>query len=314
MLTTIVPYFAIAGLMVYSVVNEWPYWSTLAMALPAVLFLIRNFIIFHDCTHGSFMPSDRANRIVGFFTGALAFTAFEPWRRSHLTHHATNGQLDHRGIGDVMTMTFEEYQAASRWKRLQYRLYRHPFVMFFLGSIYTFLILNRFQGLRGTPAERRSVLLTNAAIASIAVLVSVFFGFGTYVAVQLPIIFVAGVFGIWLFYVQHQFDPGYWAHDEDWDSIDAAMKGASHYNLPSVLRWFTGNIGIHHIHHLRPRIPSYALHRAYVATPEAHVEQPLTFWRSLAAVRYNLWSEMQSRFLSFRQAARIMRAQKRSTV
>jgi len=310
---TLVPYFAIMATMIYSVRSGWPYWTTLLMALPAVLFLIRNFIIFHDCTHGSFLPSDRANRIVGVFTGALAFTPYEPWRQSHLKHHATNGQLDHRGFGDVVTMTFEEYQAAGRWERLSYRLYRHPLVMFFVGSFYTFLILHRFLGLRGTRAERRSVILSNLIIATIAVLVSVFFGFSTYVAVQLPVIFVAGIFGIWLFYVQHQFDPGYWARDDEWDSVDAALHGASHYKLPAVLRWFTGNIGIHHIHHLRPRIPNYLLHKAYKAVPETHVEQPLTFWKSLGAIRYNLWSEANSKFLSFRQAARIMREQSGAT-
>lgn len=241
MVNTLIPYFAIMATMIYSVVNGWPCWTTLLMALPAVLFLIRSFIIFHDCTHGSFLPSDRSNRIVGVFTGALAFAAYEPWRRSHLKHHATNGQLDHRGFGDVATMTFEEYQVANRWERLKYRLYRNPLVMFFVRSIYTFLILNRFLGLRGTRAERRSVILTNLIVATVAVLVSRFFGFSTYVAVQLPVIFIAGVFGIWLFYVQHQFDPGYWANHDEWDSFDAAIHGASHTNS---LRCFAGLPGV----------------------------------------------------------------------
>ena len=307
LLNTVLPYLAIMATMIVMVVTELPFWIPMLLVVPAALFLVRVFIIFHDCTHGSFLPSNRANRIVGFLTGLLVFTPFEPWRLSHLKHHATNGQLDHRGFGDVRTMTYEEYETASRWQRLVYRVYRHPFVLFVLGSIHTFLILHRVAGLGGSAAERRSVLLTNLGIAAIVAAISIPFGLITYAAVQLPVIFLAGVVGIWLFYVQHQFDPGYWAHDEKWERLDAALLGSSYYRLPKVLQWFTGNIGIHHVHHLRPRIPNYRLQRAYDNVPETHIAKPLTFWRSLKAVRYNLWSEAQERFLSFREAARLMR-------
>lgn len=305
--TSILPYLGIMALKTYTVVAGFPYWVSLLCTLPAALFLIRTFIIFHDCTHSSFVPSSAGNRILGFITGCLTFTAYEPWRRDHLHHHATTGQLDHRGFGDVRTMTFEEYAAASWWDRLSYRAYRHPFVMFFLGSFFMFVIVNRFAGLGKTSAERRSVLATDAVILSIAIVVSLRFSLLTYLAVQLPVLVLAGVFGIWLFYIQHQFDPGYWERDLDWDRIDAAVHGSSHYRLPGLLRWFTGNIGIHHLHHLRPRIPSYELHRAYREVPEASMEEPITFWKSLSAVRYNLWHETQRRFMSFREAGRLLR-------
>ncbi|MFW5686100.1 MAG: fatty acid desaturase [Spirochaetota bacterium] len=304
---SVLPYLAILALMAYSVVQGWPYWITALGIVPAALFLVRTFIIFHDCTHGSFLPSNRANRIVGFFTGVLTFTAFEPWRISHLQHHATSGQLDHRGFGDVLTMTFEEYRDASPWKRFGYRLYRNPLVMFFLGSLYTFIIMQRFSGLKGRPAERRSVILTNLALVGIFVACWLTLGLRVYALVQLPVILTAGVFGIWLFYLQHQFDPGYWAHDDSWDQVDAALYGASYYKLPAILRWFTGNIGVHHVHHLRPRIPNYRLYTAYAAVPQTHIEKPLTFWKSLGAIRYNLWSEVQNRFMSFREASRLLR-------
>ena len=305
-LNSIMPYLAIMAAMTFMVAANWPYWIALLLVVPAALFLVRTFIIFHDCAHGSFFPSNRVNRVTGFLTGCLVFTPFEPWRIAHLKHHATTGQLDHRGFGDVLTMTYEEYRDASRWERLKYRVYRHPFVLFCIGSVWTFVVANRFHGLSGNRSERRSVFATNLGMVAIATAISIPFGFTTYLAVQLPVIFVAGIFGIWLFYIQHQFDPGYWAHDEKWDRIDAALYGSSYYKLPKVLQWFTGNIGIHHVHHLRPRIPNYRLQHAYVSTPDTHVERPLTFWRSLRATRYNLWSEAQERFLSFREATRLL--------
>jgi len=308
---SILPFLAIAATMTYAVLAGWPYWISLILAVPAAGFLVRVFIIFHDCTHGSFFPSQRANRVLGFISGVLVFTPFEPWRLSHLGHHGTAGNLDRRGIGDVATMTLAEYESASRWQRFKYRFYRHPFVMFVIGSPFVFLFLHRFIGLRGTKVERRSVIATNLAILGIAAGFIALFGFRTWALVQLPIITLAGVAGIWLFYVQHQFDPGYWAREEEWDQINAALHGSSYYKLPKVLQWFSGNIGIHHIHHLRPGIPNYRLQRAYDSTPEAQLEQPLTLWKSLGAIRYNLWSEMHQRFLSFRDAALLMKEKAR---
>mgnify|MGYP006268481423 FL=1 len=302
--TSVLPYLAILAVMIVGVVSEWPYWIVLASAVPAAGFLVRVFIIFHDCAHGSFVPSNRGNRIIGFLTGVLVFTPFEPWRLSHLGHHATAGNLDRRGVGDVVTMTFEEYQQASKMRRLGYRLYRNPLVMFLLGSFYTFVLLHRFLGLGGTPRERRSVIANDVALAVIIVGMTLAFGGPIWLLTVFPTIWIAGVAGIWLFYVQHQFDPSYWRRDEEWDEVAAAMEGSSYYKLPKILQWFSGNIGIHHIHHLRPRIPNYRLQRAYDAVEETHIDRPLTLWKSLGAIRYNLWSEMENRFMSFREAAR----------
>ncbi len=306
--TSHLPYLAIVSLMVIGVVSGWSYWIVFPMAFPAAAFLVRVFIVFHDCTHGSFVPSARANRVIGFLTGVLVLSPFETWRVSHLGHHATAGNLDRRGIGDVVTMTFEEYKEASPIKRFGYRLYRNPFVMFFLGSFYTFILLNRIVGLGGTPAERRSTIAHDLIVAAIVVALSLPFGWTIWLATVMPTVWIGGIAGIWLFYVQHQFDPSYWRRDEEWDEIHAALDGSSYYKLPKLLQWFSGNIGIHHIHHLRPRIPNYKLQKAYDAVPETHIEKPLTFWRSLGAVRYNLWSEVEDRFMSFREAARRLRA------
>lgn len=304
---SVLPYLAIFAFLVYTVEAGWPYWSTLLMTIPACLFLIRTFIIFHDCTHGSFVPSATGNRIIGFITGSLALTPFEPWRQSHLKHHATNGQLDHRGFGDVWTMTFAEYRDAPRKTRLWYRIYRNPFFMFVMGPLVTFVISHRFAGIGNGGKERRSVLGVNAVIIGMAVVVSLAASFRAYLLVQLPVIMISGTMGIWLFYVQHQFDPGYWAHDDTWDRLSAAMQGSSYYKLPRILQWFSGNIGIHHVHHLRPSIPNYLLPRAYRETPAVQESEPLTIWASIKSVRVNLWHEAQERFMSFREAARILR-------
>lgn len=305
---SVIPYLAVFGLMMFGIDAGWSYWIVLPLAIPAALVLVRVFIIFHDCTHGSFTSSQKANRAIGYVTGALTFTSFETFRLSHLKHHATHGQLDHRGFGDVWTMTFEEYAAAPRAKRLAYRLYREPFVMFVLGSVYTFLVANRFLGLAGTPAQRRSTIATNLGIVTTAVVASLVFSFRAYLLAQLPIMVIAGMMGIWLFYIQHQFDPGYWARDPEWDHVEAALHGSSYYKLGPVLRWFTGNIGVHHVHHLKPRIPNYRLYKAYRTVPQTHIDEPLTFWKSLGAIRYNLWHEAKARFLSFREARRMLRA------
>ena len=307
LLNTVVPYITLFGAMLFVFTQGWPFWSVLLLAMPAALFMVRTFIIFHDCTHESFLPSKLGNRIVGFITGVLAFTPYETWRLSHLRHHATNGQLDHRGTGDIYTMTVDEYREASPLQRAKYRLYRNPFVLLVFGPAIIFLIVYRFAGLNRTAAERRSVLMTDVAIAGIATAVSLAFGWRAYLAVQLPIQVLCGAAGVWLFYIQHQCYPGYWAHDESWNRFDAALIGSSLYKLPSVLRWFTGNIGYHHIHHLQPRIPNYQLRPAYLAIQDEQGKKPLTFWRSLRFAKIKLWSELQQELLSFRQALRLIR-------
>jgi len=282
----------------------WPYWGTLVFAIPAAGLLVRLFIVFHDCCHGSFLRSRRATRTIGTILGVLTFTPFGDWRHAHGIHHSSSGNLDRRGVGDIWTMTVKEYQQSSRWKRLQYRLFRNPLVMFGLGPIYTFLIQNRFPGSYATKGERANVALTNGAILAVAAVATLTIGIVPYLLIQLPVIVIAGVGGIWLFYVQHQFDPSYWARDGEWESVDAALHGSSYYRLPPVLQWLSGNIGLHHIHHLLPRIPNYRLQQCLEEIPELRLERPLTIARSIRSVRLNLWDEANGELVSFAAEAR----------
>jgi omega-6 fatty acid desaturase (delta-12 desaturase) len=260
--------------------------------------------MFHDCCHGSFLRSRRGTRIIGTILGVLTFTPFGDWRHAHGIHHSSSGNLDRRGVGDIWTMTVREYQRSSKRERMQYRLFRHPLVMFGLGPIYTFLIRNRFPGSYATKAERANLALTNGAILAIAAAASLTIGIVPYLLIQLPVVVIAGVGGIWLFYVQHQFDPSYWARDEEWESVAAALHGSSHYRLPPVLQWLSGNIGLHHIHHLLPRIPNYRLQQCLEAIPELQLERPLTIARSIRSVRLNLWDEANGELVSFAEVAR----------
>ena len=286
--------------MVWLVEREYSYFITVAFATVAAALLIRIFIFFHDCTHGSFFASHRANRILGYLTGILTFTPFEEWRHLHLAHHAAAGDLDHRGKGDIWTMTVDEYLAAPRLKRLGYRLARNPLIMLGLGPTAIFLITARFSHRGARKEERLNVLFTNLAILAVILIFSFTIGLRTYLLIQLPIIFISGVIGIWLFYVQHQFEGVYWARQEVWDPLKAALQGSSYYKLPRVLQWFTGSIGLHHIHHIQPRIPNYNLQKCCEAIPELREVHPLTLRRSLKSLWLNLWDEKQQKLVSFR--------------
>jgi omega-6 fatty acid desaturase (delta-12 desaturase) len=299
LINTFVPYIALWALMVYTVQQGYPYWITLALAVPAAGLMVRVFIFFHDCGHQSFFASRRANRVLGYITGILTFTPYGDWSHSHGVHHATAGNLDRRGTGDVWTMTVEEYQAAPRLKRLGYRLFRNPLVMFGLGPLWMFLVVHRFAHKGANRRDRLSVWFTNVIMLAIIVGASLTIGFWTYVAVQLPILWIGGAAGIWLFYVQHQFEGVYWARQEAWDPVRSALEGSSFYKLPKVLQWFSGNIGFHHIHHIRPRIPNYTLQRAYEEVAALQATQPLTVRRSLDSLRMNLWDEERQRLVSF---------------
>lgn len=306
LINTLIPYLASMVVGIGSIAWGWPVWLTALCLAPAPFFMVRTFILFHDCVHGSFLPSARANRVVGFITGVLTLTPYEPWRVSHLTHHGTTGQLDHRGIGDVNTMTVEEFNAAPLLKRLGYRLYRNPVVLFLFGPIYSFLIKHRFDGIGGSPEERRSVIGADVLIVAIAAVASLAVGAWSYLLVQTAVVVAAGAMGIWLFYVQHQFNPSYWARDDEWDRYAAAMKGSSHYKLPPPLRWLSADIGVHDLHHLQPRIPNYRLRAAYKQVPDEYRSEPLTLRSSLKSIHYHLWNEALGRFVSFR-AARALR-------
>jgi len=296
---TFVSYLALWALMVWLVRRGTSYWLVLPLIVVAAAFLVRIFIFFHDCCHGSFFASRRANRILGYVTGILTFTPYEYWRRSHAGHHATAGDLDRRGGGDVWTMTVKEYLAAPRWRRLAYRMVRNPFVMFVLGPFFVFIVGQRFSQRRMPRRERNSVIVTNLALLAIAVAASLTIGLRTYLIIQLPVMLIAGSAGLWLFYVQHQFEGVYWARREEWDAAEAALEGSSYYRLPKVLQWISGNIGLHHIHHLRPRIPNYHLQQCYNETPALHVS-PLTLRASLKSLSLNICDEKRRRLVSFR--------------
>jgi acyl-lipid omega-6 desaturase (Delta-12 desaturase) len=296
---TLLPYAALWVLMLLTVQQGYSYWITLGLALAAALFFARLFIIFHDCCHNSFFAYGGANRILGNLLGIVTFTSFENWQRTHGIHHATVGDLDRRGVGDVWTLTVEEYLAAPRWKRLKYRIYRNPFILLVVGPTVLFLILHRFPIKNSRKRERYGAVFNNLAIIGIIAAAGLTVGLQAYVLVQLPIILIAGTIGVWLFYVQHQFEGVYWARHEEWDPNRIALEGSSYYKLPMVLQWGTGNIGLHHVHHIRPRIPNYNLQPCYDAIAALQAVEPLTIRKSLKSLWLNLWDEKKKRLVSF---------------
>jgi len=296
---TFIPYLALWAAMYYVIWSGYSYWIALAMAVVAAGLLVRIFIFFHDCCHGSFFASRKANQVLGYVCGILTFTPYEEWRRTHAIHHATAGDLDRRGTGDVWTMTVDEYLAASRLKQVAYRLFRHPLITFGLGPAGVFLFANRVPRRSSRKQDRFSVWFTTLALLAIVLVASLTLGLWTYIMIQLPIILMAGAVGVWLFYVQHQFEGAYWARHDRWNPIQAALEGSSYYKLPKVLQWFSGNIGLHHIHHLRPRIPNYNLQRCYDEVPEVQIVEPLTLRQSFRSAWLDLWDEEQGRLIDF---------------
>jgi acyl-lipid omega-6 desaturase (Delta-12 desaturase) len=300
LINTFVPYLALWGVMGFLVLQGYPYWATLALTVPAAALFMRIFIFFHDCCHGSYFASDRANRILGYICGVLTFTPFEDWRRAHAAHHATAGDLDRRGTGDVWTMTVREYLAASPMRRVAYRILRNPIVMFGLVPAALSLVCHRFPHRGAGRRERRSVAITNLAIAGILGVAGMTIGVGPYLSIQLPVAIIAGTVGVWLFYIQHQFEGVYWSRHGNWDPLRAALEGSSYYKLPKLLQWCTGSIGLHHIHHARPGVPNYNLQRCHDGVAPAQAVEPLTLWKSLRSLRMNLWDEQEKRLVSFR--------------
>ncbi|MHB9131788.1 MAG: fatty acid desaturase [Armatimonadota bacterium] len=305
LIQTVIPLLGLLALMLYMVKHGYPYWSTLVMSVPAAGLLIRTFIFLHDGTHGSFFPSPRANAILGFFVGVLTLTPYGQWRWSHLRHHGAFANLDRRDAGgDIKLMTVEEYRAAPRRRRIKYRLYRHPLVMFGFGSTMLFSIIFRFPSHGAPPQERRSVWLTDGAILAMVAAAGLTIGIQPFLLVMAPVWVIAWTVGVWLFYIQHQFTGVYWARQEEWDFFRASLEGASYYRLPKVLQWFTGNIGLHHLHHLRPRIPNYHLQQAYDETPAVQAVKPVTLRSSLASLRLNIYDEERKELISFHDLAR----------
>ncbi len=301
---TLVPYLALWALAWAAL--SISAWLALAVAVLNGAFLVRIFIIQHDCGHGAFLPNRRAQDWVGRALGVLTLTPYAVWRRTHAIHHAHHGDLDHRGIGDVTTLTVEEYRARSRFGRFLYRLYRHPLVLFVLGPSYLFILQNRLpMGLMNQGWRYwTSAMGTNAMIGIALGLIIWFGGFWPVLVIFLPTSVIAATIGVWLFYVQHQFEETHWAKGDDWQLHNAALEGSSHYVLPQPLRWFSGNIGIHHVHHLYSRIPFYRLPeviRDHATLAEA---QRLTIRESLRTVGLHLWDEAQGKLTSIRDAER----------
>ena len=269
--------------------------------------MVRLFIIHHDCGHGSFFKSRKANDIFGFITGVFTFVPYHHWRWEHALHHATSGDLDRRGVGDIWTLTVQEYLESSRWQRFAYRLARNPIVLFVLAPIFIFLVKQRFPKPDAPPRERRSVYWTNLALLGVAILLSWVFGFKTYVFIQLIVMAVSGSVGVWLFYVQHQFEGVYWERRDDWDYATAALQGSSFYKLPKVLQWFSGNIGFHHIHHLSPRIPNYHLEKCHDSEPLFQAVKPVTLFGSLKSFTFRLWDEQRRKLVGYSHLKTIRR-------
>jgi acyl-lipid omega-6 desaturase (Delta-12 desaturase) len=305
---TAVPYVALWVAMLLCV--DWAYWLTLVLAVPAAAFLIRLFIIQHDCGHGSFLRSTRASNGIGFVLGVLTLTPYHYWRKVHAIHHATSGNLEGRGFGDIDTLTVREYAARTRRQRLAYRLYRNPLVLFGVGPAFQFIVKHRLPTLvpRGWKRERRSIHWTNLALGLTVLAMILTIGTRRFLMVQLPITLLASSLGVWLFYVQHQFRDTYWEHEPEWDYVAAAMQGSSYYALPRVLQWLTGNIGLHHIHHLNSRIPNYRLPQCLAENPELQRVGRLTLGRSLQCIFLKLWDEDRNRLVGYRSARRLAAA------
>ncbi|HWB01473.1 MAG TPA: fatty acid desaturase [Verrucomicrobiales bacterium] len=296
------------ALMYWSVSVSW--WLTVPLAILTGLIVVRVFIIFHDCGHSSFFKSRLANDITGYIAGIVTFTPYYHWRWEHAIHHGSAGDLDRRGTGDIWTMTVQEYLESTRWKRFAYRMARNPFVLFVAAPVFLFLVRQRFSSPKAKPRERQSVWWMNLAIAGMVTGLCFLFGWKNYLIIQLIVIMVAGAAGVWLFYVQHQFEDAYWERGEEWDYTAAALQGSSFYKLPKVLQWFSGNIGYHHIHHLSPRIPNYNLERCHHSHPMFKNVKPVTLRTSLKSLAYRLWDEPRKKLIGFRELRRQRRAQK----
>jgi omega-6 fatty acid desaturase (delta-12 desaturase) len=302
--TSAVPYIALSVAM-YLTLSVSPL-ITIALMIPAAGFLVRVFIVFHDCAHGSLFPSKRANARLGMVMGLMVLSPFCRWRHDHAVHHATSGDLGRRGVGDIITLTVTEYQARSPRGRFAYRLIRHPLVMFGVGPVFAMIVGPRIVARGARQRMRNSVLGTDVALVAVVGALCWLIGWKDFLIVWAPAAMLAGSVGIWLFYVQHQFEDAYWQSGEDWSYADAALRGSSYLKLPKILQFFTGNIGLHHVHHLNARIPNYNLQRAHDATPIFAGVPTLSLADGLRAVRFKLWDEDAGRLVTFAQAGRLV--------
>lgn len=305
MINTIVPLLIVWGLG-YGLAGISP-WIAVGCAVVASGFVVRTFIIFHDCTHGSFFKSKKANDYVGFVTGVLTSFPYAKWKREHTIHHATSSNLDKRGIGDIDMLTVDEYLVKSKLSRLGYRLYRNPLVMFGLGPIFLVLVLNRMNRSDAKSKERINTYVTNVVVVAIFALLIWAFGWQTFLLVHGITMFIAGSLGIWLFYIQHTYEDSYFEYDSEWDYVKAAVEGSSYYKLPKILQWVTGNIGFHHVHHLAPRIPNYRLEDAHETVVPLQKATTITLKTSLESIRYKLYDPERRKFVTFKEVVQMER-------
>lgn len=296
---TLIPYLALWILMYYSL--SYSYLLTLLLALVACGFFIRLFIIFHDCGHGSFFKSRKANKIVGMIMGILTFTPYGKWHFQHGIHHATALNLDKRGIGDIWTLTKDEYNNASTKRKLIYRIARNPFVMFILGPLFLILVQNRITTKVMRKEDKQNIYLTNVILVFFVVGMIMLLGTKTYLLIQVPILYISHSIGIWLFFVQHNFEDILWERTKDWDYLSAALRGSSYLKLPKVFQWFTGNIGFHHVHHLSSRIPNYNLEQCHSENELFHGVKPIKFFSTFKYLNLHLWDEKNQRMISFKE-------------
>jgi len=300
LINSLVPFFAIWVLMYFSL--SVSYLLTLALAFLNAMFLMRIFIIQHDCGHNSFFKETELNNLVGTFLGVITFTPYYAWRNSHAKHHASSGDLDFRGFGDVETLTVEEYKALPFLRKMRYRFYRHPLVLFVIGPTIMFTVLNRFptELEKGQKREKDSIYFTNLALALVFLGAGAWIGFAQLILMWVPLMIFGSSIGVYLFYVQHQFEDTYWRWHAEWDYAEAALRGSSFFKLPKLLQWFSGNIGFHHLHHLSPKIPNYNLPKAFEENTLFQHVTAVTLWESFEAASLKLWDEEHKKLVSFR--------------
>ena len=297
LINSFIPYILLWAAMIWSL--DISYWLTLFLAIFASGFLVRIFIIFHDCGHGSFFKSQRLNRFVGIISGLMAFTPYHKWHHDHKEHHETVGNLDKRGTGDVKTLTIEEFLERSTWNRFRYRLYRHPIFLFGIAPFLVFILQHRMPKKYMNRKEHLQLHLSNLALIVAVIFLMWALGWKTYLLIQLPVLYISSVSGLWLFYVQHQYEHVVWTRGKEWNYKDIALEGSSYYKLPKVLQWFTGNIGFHHIHHLSPRIPNYKLPVCHQENPIFQDIKPITFLASFRSLNLRLWDEKRKKLVGF---------------
>lgn len=302
LITTLGP-FLILWILAYQSLSI-SYFLTFPLIIIAAFFLVRIFIIFHDCCHFSFFKNRTANKVLGTITGILTLFPYSQWQHDHSIHHASSGNLDKRGTGDIWVLTVDEYKAASTFEKIKYRLYRNPFVMFGLGPIYVFLLKNRFNKKGARRNERYNTYLTNVAIVALIVFFCWILGTVPFLLIQGPIFLISGTLGIWLFYVQHTFEDSYFEENDEWEYVKAAVEGSSYYKLPKFLQWLSGNIGYHHVHHLSPRVPNYKLEEVHNNTQPLQKVPTITLATSLKSLKFRLWDPQNKRFVSYNDLAK----------